>query len=150
MTQAATAAGDAELLVRDEQVRQHRLILPAAVVGSSLLGLIVAAVQSRVVGLAPAATWRRQRGGVTKAKAMSQNEAAASPEMKEQVRTQCSTISQGGEKGESPPKGSVFLGRARPNSAFMAETRSPGPRPKVSSRKAGLRRASRLRLVAAR
>ena len=57
MTQAATAAGDAELLVRDEQVRQHRLILPAAVVGSSLLGLIVAAVQSRVVGLAPAATW---------------------------------------------------------------------------------------------
>ena len=45
------------VLVRDEQVRQHRLILPAAVVGSSLLGLIVAAVQSRVVGLAPAATW---------------------------------------------------------------------------------------------
>ncbi len=57
MTQAATAQPDAQLLVCNEQVRQHRLILPAAVAGSGLLGLVVAVVQSAVVGLAPAANW---------------------------------------------------------------------------------------------
>jgi len=40
-----------------EQVRQHRQTLPAALLGSALLGLIVAIVQSRATGVAPAAQW---------------------------------------------------------------------------------------------
>lgn len=57
MMQADPAVLDEEPLVRDEQVRQHRLTLPAAVVGSTLLGLIVAIVQSRVIGVGPASAW---------------------------------------------------------------------------------------------
>ncbi|MEO7937532.1 MAG: PAS domain-containing protein, partial [Burkholderiaceae bacterium] len=57
MTHAARAASDSDALVLDEQIRQHRLTLPAAVAGSALLGLIVAIVQSRVIGVGPAAGW---------------------------------------------------------------------------------------------
>lgn len=57
MTQATSGERDVERMVRDEQVRQHRQTAPAAVAGSALLGLIVAAVQSRVTGLGPASLW---------------------------------------------------------------------------------------------
>lgn len=57
MTQTAPAAPDVGVLVRAEQVHLHRQTLPAAVVGSALLGLIVAIVQSNAIGIAPAALW---------------------------------------------------------------------------------------------
>jgi len=57
MTQAAPPALDVDRLVRSEQMRQHRQTLPAAVVGSALIGLIVAIVQSNATGVAPAAIW---------------------------------------------------------------------------------------------
>jgi|GEM_PF-59260 len=57
MTRPLARPLDVDRLVRDEQVHQHRQTLPAAVVGSALLGVIVALVQSRVAGLAPAAIW---------------------------------------------------------------------------------------------
>ncbi len=57
MRPAPRAAPDLDLLVRTEQLRQHRLILPAAVASSALLGLMVAIVQSRITGAASAAAW---------------------------------------------------------------------------------------------
>jgi PAS domain S-box-containing protein len=57
MTRPPSGPLDVDHLVRDEQVRQHRQTLPAAVAGSALLGVIVALVQSQVTGLAPAAIW---------------------------------------------------------------------------------------------
>jgi len=63
MTSVAPTAPDVptapavDVLVRAEQVCQHRKTLPAALVGSALLGLIVAIVQSNATGVAPAAMW---------------------------------------------------------------------------------------------
>ena len=57
MKQAAGEPSQVDLLVRDEQIRQHRLTLPATVAGSALLALIVAIVQSRAMGVLPAAGW---------------------------------------------------------------------------------------------
>ncbi len=57
MSQTRRTIADLDLLVRDEQVRQHRVILPSSVAGSALLGLIVAIVQSRVTGVESAAAW---------------------------------------------------------------------------------------------
>lgn len=51
------SALDSTPQVRQEQLRLHRLTLPAAVAGSAVFGSIVAVVLSRVVGHVPAWTW---------------------------------------------------------------------------------------------
>lgn len=57
MKRSAPTPTQADLLMQAELVRRHRQTLPAAVVGSVLLGLIVAIVQSRAVGVGAAAWW---------------------------------------------------------------------------------------------